>query len=449
MEHFDLIVIGTGAAGSTVAHRCRTAGWQVAIVDARPFGGTCVLRGCDPKKVLVGAAEVVDWQRRMQGLGVAADHVQIRWDELMQFKRRFTDPAPQNRLEEYRQASIATFQGRARFLAQTTLQVGEDKLAARHVVIASGAKPRDLGIPGAELLTTSDQFLELPDLPKRIVFIGGGYISFEFAHIAVRAGAEVSICHRGARPLESFDADMVAALVKASRDLGIMVRLNSAVCAIEQGADGFQVQIVTDQQQESLPADLVVHGAGRVPEIDDLDLAAAGVARNERGVLVNDYLQSISNPAVYAAGDAAAGGGAPLTPVASAEGRVVAENLLQGNHQQPNYTGTPSVVFTLPPLASVGLSEEEATQQGRQFTVHTDETTGWYSSRRTNEQHTAFKVLVEDGTEQILGAHILGAQDEEVINLFGLAMRHGLRASDIKSMIYAYPTKSSDIGYMV
>lgn len=196
-------------------------------------------------------------------------------------------------------------------------------------------------------------------------------------------------------------------------------------------------------------ADLVVHGAGRVPEIDDLDLAAAGVARNERGVLVNDYFQSISNPAIYAAGDAAVGGGPPLTPVASTEGRVVVENLLQGNHQKPNYTGTPSVIFTIPPLAAVGLREEEANHQGRQFTVHTDETAAWYSSRRTNEQHTAFKVLVENGTEQILGAHILGAHAEEVINLFGLAMRHGLRASDLKSMIYAYPTKAADIGYMV
>ena len=149
------------------------------------------------------------------------------------------------------------------------------------------------------------------------------------------------------------------------------------------------------------------------------------------------------------AGDAAAGGGPPLTPVAGAEGRVVAENLLQGNHQQPNYTGTPSVIFTIPPLAAVGLREEEATQQGRKFTVHTDEMTGWYSARRTNEQHTAFKVLVEDETEQILGAHLLGTHAEEVINLFGLAMRHGLRASDLKSMIYAYPTKASDISYMV
>ena len=449
MKHFDLIVIGTGSAGSTVAYQCRAAGWQVAIVDSRPFGGTCALRGCDPKKVLVGAAELVDWQRRMQGLGVAADNVQIRWAELMQFKRRFTDSVPQNRLAGYQQAGIATFQGRASFLDQTILQVGEDRLAARHVVIASGAKPRDLGIPGAELVTTSDQFLELAHLPKRIVFIGGGYISFEFAHIAVRAGAEVCICHRGARPLEPFDADMVATLVEASRALGIEVRLNSAVCAIEQGADGLQVQTTTDGQQQRLPADLVVHGAGRVPEIDDLDLATAGVARNARGVLVNDYLQSISNPAVYAAGDAAAGGGPPLTPVAGAEGRVVAENLLQGNHQQPNYTGTPSVIFTIPPLAAVGLREEEATQQGRKFTVHTDEITGWYSARRTNEQHTAFKVLVEDETEQILGAHLLGAHAGEVINLFGLAMRHGLRASDLKSMIYAYPTKASDISYMV
>ncbi len=449
MEHFDLIVIGTGSAGSTVAYQCRAAGWQVAIVDSRPFGGTCALRGCDPKKVLVGAAELVDRQRRMQGLGVAADNVHIRWEELMQFKRRFTDPVPQNRLAGYQHAGIATFQGRARFLDQTTLQVNEESLTAQHIVIASGAKPRDLGIPGAELVTTSDQFLELTQLPKRIVFIGGGYISFEFAHIAVRAGAEVCICHRGARPFEPFDADMVATLVVASRALGIDVQLNSAVRAIAQGENGLHVQTATGNQQQTLLADLVIHGAGRVPEIDDLDLATAGVARSARGVLVNEYLQSISNPAVYAAGDAAASGGPPLTPVAGVEGGVVAENLLHGNHQKPNYTGTPSVVFTIPPLAAVGLREAEANQQGRKFTVHTADTAGWYSSRRTDEQHTGFKVLVEAETEQILGAHLLGAHAEEVINLFGLAMRCGLRASDLKTMIYAYPTKASDVSYMV
>src|SRR5216683_319686 len=197
MKKFDLIAIGTGAAASAVASRCRLAGWQVAIVDSRPFGGTCALRGCDPKKVLVGAAEVIDWGRRMEGNGIQAQQLQIDWQELMRFKRSFTEPVPKHREEGFAKAGIATFHGRARFVGPSTVQVGEEVLEGRYVVIATGQKPADLKIAGAEHLTTSEQFLELDELPKRILFVGGGYIAFEFAHVAVRAGAQVTIAHRG------------------------------------------------------------------------------------------------------------------------------------------------------------------------------------------------------------------------------------------------------------
>jgi glutathione reductase (NADPH) len=181
---FDLIAIGTGSAASAVASRCREAGWQVAIVDSRPFGGTCALRGCDPKKVLVGAAESVDWTRRMKGKGIQAAKHQIDWLELMRFKRSFTEPVPKRREDGFAKAGIAAFHGRARFAAQTTVRVGEETLEGRYVVIAAREIPANLEIPGAEHLTTSDQFLELDELPRRILFIGGGYTAFEFAHIA-------------------------------------------------------------------------------------------------------------------------------------------------------------------------------------------------------------------------------------------------------------------------
>jgi glutathione reductase (NADPH) len=172
---FDLIAIGTGSAASGVTSRCREAGWNVAIVDSRPFGGTCALRGCDPKKVLVGAAEAVDWTRRMKGRGIQAAGLQIDWPELMRFKRSFTEPVTKRREDDFAKAGIAAFHGRARFAAPTTVQVGEETLEGRHVVIASGEAPEDLGISGAEHLTTSDQFLELNELPRRLLFIGGGY----------------------------------------------------------------------------------------------------------------------------------------------------------------------------------------------------------------------------------------------------------------------------------
>jgi glutathione reductase (NADPH) len=164
---------------------------------------------------------------------------------------------------------------------------------------------------------------------------------------------------------------------------------------------------------------------------------------------VNEYLQSVSNPAVYAAGDAVASGGFPLTPVAGMQGGIVAKNLLEGNRHTPNYTGIPSVVFTIPPLARVGLSEEAARALGLHFTTHHEDTSGWYSSRRVALSHTGSKVLVEEGTERILGAHLLGLHAEEVINLFALAIRADLRARDLKHMVYAYPTSASDVSSMV
>jgi glutathione reductase (NADPH) len=445
----DVIVIGTGSAAQNVAYTCRASGWSVAVVDSRPFGGTCQLRGCDPKKVLVGVAELVDWSRRLQDKGISAPGLSIKWPDMMRFKRTFTDPVPEQTEHSFAEAGITLRHGRARFVDRTAVQVGEDTLVGHHVVIATGARHASLGIPGEEYLTTSTQFLELDNLPPRVVFVGGGYIAFEFAHIAARAGASVQILHRGARPLNKFDPDLVSQLVQATRDLGVEVHLNTAVTALERRGDHVLVRAQTGVQEHTIEADLVVHAAGRVPEIDDLDLDVAGITRQQDGISVNAYLQSVTNPAVYAAGDSVASGGFPLTPVAGMQGDIVARNLLEGNQHTPNYTGIPSVVFTTPPLARVGLDEEAAHAQGLRFSTHHQDTSGWYSSRRVALQHTGFKVLVEEDTDHLLGAHLLGLHAEEVINLFALAIRAGLRATDLKQMVYAYPTSSSDVSYMV
>ena len=367
----------------------------------------------------------------------------------MRFKNTFTDPVPENREKGYAKAGIATFHGRTRFIDRTTVQIGDDTLTGRFIHIAAGAKPAMLGISGEELLTTRDQFLELEQLPQRIIFVGGGYISFEFAHIAARAGAQVQILHRGVRPLEGFDADLVGQLVGATRQLGVDVRLNTEVKSIQKDGDQFLVKTSNENGEQAFEADLVAHGAGRVPDIDGLDLEKAGVQRENKGVSVNEYLQSVSNPAVYAAGDAAASSGLPLTPVASMEGHVAASNMLNGDHRRPNYSGVSTVVLTIPPLASVGLQEEAARNQGLKFKVKREETSGWYSSRRVALKYSGFKILVEEGSGRILGAHLLGHNAEEAINIFALAIRHGLKAQDLKKMIYAYPTSASDVGYMV
>ena len=306
-----------------------------------------------------------------------------------------------------------------------------------------------MGIPGAEHLTTSDQFMELNELPRRILFIGGGYIAFEFAHVAALAGSQVTVLHRGPRPLALFDPDLVDQLVARTRDLGIDVHLGTEAIEIEKSPSQLIVRALAAGETATFQSDMVVHSAGRVPEINDLNLDAVGIEWAKRGVRVNEFLQSVSIPAVYAAGDAADSGGSPLAPVASYEGLIVAANLLQGNHQRPNYLGVPSVVFTIPSLAAVGLSEREAGEQNLKFRVRKEMTSTWYSSRRVAETYSGYKVLVEEGTDRILGAHILGSEAGEVINLFALAIRSGMRATDLKHALFAYPTSGSNMTRML
>jgi len=367
----------------------------------------------------------------------------------MRFKRSFTEPVPKRREEGFAKAGISAFHGRARFAGPTTIQVGEETLEGRYVVIAAGEAPADLKIPGAEHLTTSDQFLELNELPRRILFIGGGYIAFEFAHVAARVESQVTVLHRGPRPLALFDPDLVDLLVERTRELGIDVHLGTEAIGIEKSSGQLMIRALASGETGTFETEMVVHAAGRVPEINDLNLDAAGIEWEKRGVRVNEFLQSVSNPAVYAAGDAAASGGPPLAPVASYEGLIVAANLLKGNHQKPNYLGIPSVVFTIPSLAAVGLSEREAREQNLKFTVKREMTSTWYSSRRVAETHSGYKVLVEEGTDRILGAHILGSEAGEVINLFAIAIRSGMRATDLKHMLFAYPTSGSNMTRML
>ena len=449
----DVVVLGTGSAAQSVAYPCREAGWSVAVVDYRPYGGTCELRGCDPKKVLVGVADAVASSRRLYGKGIIASDLRIAWSDLLRFKRAFTDPRPEQNEASFAAAGIQGYHGTAHFTGPTSVHVegaGNAELTARYVVIATGAEPRRLGITGEELLTTSEQFLDLEALPQHIVFVGGGYISFEFASIAAHAGAEVCIVQRGARPLQRFDPDLVGQLVEALREVGVDVLLDTVVEGVERRDGSLVVQARSGAHTSELSADLVVHGAGRVPETRNLALDVAGVAFDaRRGVRVNEYLQSATNPAVYAAGDAADSSPLHLTPVASLEGGVVAHNLLHGNTQTPNYAGIPTVVYTIPSLARVGLLESEAREQGLRFQARYEDTSAWYSSRRVGLTYTGSKTLLEDVTGRILGAHVLGHNADEVINLFGLATRAGLPASALKEMPYAYPTSSSDVSYMV
>ncbi|MEP2983663.1 MAG: NAD(P)/FAD-dependent oxidoreductase [Sulfitobacter sp.] len=445
-ETLDLIVIGAGMAGINAAKKCSKAGWSVAIVDELPYGGTCALRGCDPKKMLRAGAEAVEAARRLEGKGITGV-TRIDWPALMKHKESFTDPVPESMESGLKVAGVQTLHGRARFTAEDRIEIeGHGEIAFRHALIATGAKPRLLEFPGAEKLIDSTDFLNLAEMPRRIVFVGGGYISFEFAHIAARAGAEVTILDRGARQLKMFDPDLVDMLLERSRAAGIEIIPEAAIERVEDVEAAHRVSYRKGNDIDAIEADLVVHGAGRVPAIDHLDLAAAGIETEHGGVKVTPWLQSSSNPRIFAAGDAAASPGKPLTPVAVFEGKIAASNMLKDKRTEPDYTGVPSVVFTIPELARVGLVEAEAREKG-EVDISFTNTSGWFSQKRLGESHAGAKLITgEDG--KILGAHMFGPDYAELINVFSLAIKLGLTAAQVKSMPAAYPTGASDIGSM-
>ncbi len=448
-ENYDLLVIGAGMAGTAAATKCSAAGWRVAIVDALPYGGTCALRGCDPKKILRRGAEIVDSARLMAGKGIDANGLSINWADLMKHKHGFTDPVPQSMEDNLRGQGVDTLHGTASFTGPNQVRVAGTTYDASKVLIATGATPRALNFPGEEHLIDSTDFLNLEDLPQRIVFVGGGFVSFEFAHIAARAGSTPVIVDRGPRPLKSFDADLVELLVERGAEAGVEVRRGTSITGVEKTGAGYRVHLDKDGNPASLEADLVVHGAGRTPDLSRLNLEAAHVAYGEHGVDVAGHLQSTTNTAVYAAGDSADTAGLPLTPVAVFEAKVAASNMLKSGSTVPDYAATPTTVFTIPELVRLGMLEQEARDNGLDVEVRYSDTSGWYSNYRIGESAGAAKILIDKSSDRVVGAHLFGSGYAELANTFSLAMKHGLTTRQLKSMTATYPSVGSDLGSML
>lgn len=449
MAHFDLIIVGTGVAGRTGAEDAKAAGLTVALADHRPFGGTCALRGCEPKKVLFAAAETVRRAIGQAGNGVAGD-VHLDWAELIAFKRRFTEPLSEVFETEFADLGVTKLHGVARFLAPDAIEIGGETHSATAFLLAPGAVPTTLGIPGEELLIYSEQFMELDSLPPRIVFIGGGFISFELAGIAAAAGATCTILHRGAQPLREFDPDLVRMLIAHYADLGIQVHTDAPVIALRHTrANGQRAAFAVDLADGSaIATDLVVHGAGRVPDLAVLDLPAGCVSFSGAGIEVDTGLRSLSNPSVFAAGDAAALGPA-LTPVGVAQAHVAVRNIISPGSATFDPAVIPSVVFSQPPLASVGLSERASRDAVDEVDVKLTDTSGWLSAQRVGLTHTGAKILSDRVSGRLIGAHVLGHNAEELINLFALSIAQGLTADDLRAILWAYPTATSEIVYLV
>jgi len=446
IEEFDVFVIGTGTAGKGVAKDCAKAGWKVAIADNREYGGTCPNRGCDPKKVLVGITEIIERSQNMLGLGISK-MPEVNWEDLQKFKYKFTGAIPAATEKDLAALGIKMYHQSPKFLDENTLSVEGKTVKTKKIVIATGNKPMPLKIPGAELMLNSDDFLELEKLPESMIFIGAGYIGMEFAHIAARLGVEVTVIDTEPRPLSNFDEDMVAHLTEASEAIGIKFIFNAKASKVEKLRKYLRVTAETKNGEEiSAKAELIFNTAGRVPSIDELELEKGNVAFTNKGITVNEHLQNTSNPSVYACGDVSDSEGLPLTPLSSQESRVVSANLLgKYNKTEAHYPPQPSVVFTLPNVASVGLSEQQAKERGFDYVVKHKSVPSWFNSKRIANQHYAFKVIKDKETEKVLGAHLVGPDAGEMINMFVMAMCGGLSCHDLKAMIFAYPTWSNDI----
>ena len=448
MSHkFDIVIIGAGNAGFGVSQIAQAAGKSIAFVESDEFGGTCPNRGCTPKKVLVAAAHAMHGIELAHEHGIEVGPARLDWPKLIERKRNMIDFIP-GAMEETARSRGQVFKGKGHFVDSNAIEVDGVRIEADNFVIATGSITRPLSIPGAELMITSDDVLSENSLPDEVVFIGGGVIAMEFSHVYAHAGAHVTILEAMPSVLPRLDQDAVAAIRSESKRLGIDVRTGVEVEAVSQSDNRLQVSFTHQGKQQTISADRIVNGSGRIANVADLNLDAANIKHDGIRIEVDAYLRSVSNPAVWVAGDALVHS-AQLSPLATYEGRVVAQNIVEGSKVKPDYSIVASAVYTVPALASVGMTEAEATAANLDFDAITADMSSWFSARFYAETVAWAKILVEKGSRRIVGAHIVGHHGEELIHLFALAMRHGINADQLGDEMYAFPTFAADIKSML
>ena len=447
-HHSDLLVLGTGNAGMAAAGIAHREGKSVTLIESRDVGGTCAIRGCVPKKVLVAAAASLDVIARAGEHAITTGKVQLDWPALIRRERTFVDGVPDMFKSSILNRGMTLVTGQAVFIGPNAVEVDSETYTADKIVIATGSEPATLPIEGWAHTVTSDDLLTLETLPDEVVFIGGGVIALEFAHVLIRAGARVTILEAAPRVLPRLDPDMVDTLVDYTRSLGVKIHTSVSVQSISREEDSFTVDVVIGDEIVSLNANLVVNGAGRRPAVEALELEAGGITSDRGQIKVDANLRSLSNPSVYVAGDALATS-PQLNPVASYEGRIAGENAILGAGSTPDYTTIPSAVYTVPAIASVGLDETAAKAAGFDPVIKVNDLRDWRSAKTYAEAVAFAKVLIDPETDLVLGAHLAGHGAEEVIHLFTLAMKTGMTASELATMTYAYPTFSSDLKFLV
>lgn len=439
---FDLITLGAGSGGVRASRLAAQLGQRVAVVEESRVGGTCVMRGCVPKKLLVQGAHFAEDIADAQGFGWDFGDVSFDWARLIVAKN-----AELNRLETVyqrilRDNGVTVLAGRGVVADPHIVEVGGKRYTTERILIATGGRPSLPHIPGIEHAITSNEALDLMQLPKRLAIVGGGYIAVEFAGIFKALGVEVTQILRGDTVLRGFDQDVRAALAEEMAKKGIDLRCETVVESIERApGGGYSLRLSGD---DTLDVDLVMYATGRRPNTDGLGLEAAGVVLNGDGAVVVDEYSATSVPSIHAVGDVT--DRMNLTPVALAEARALVNTLYLGKPTKADYDNVPTAVFSMPPVGTVGLSEAEARAKvGCGLDVYLARFKPMRNTLSGRDERTMMKVIVDRASDKVLGLHVVGADAPEMVQGFAVALKCGLTKAVLDSTIGIHPTAAEEL----
>lgn len=445
-EVFDYLVIGGGSGGIASARRAAQYGARVAVVEAARLGGTCVNVGCVPKKVMWSAAGIAETLHQAADYGFQVDGVRLDWPQLVQARNAYVarlNGIYQDLLDGSR---VTLLRGHARFAGPDAVTVNGITHRARHILIAAGGRPAVPGLPGAQLGIDSDGFFALTEQPRRVVVIGAGYIAVELAGVLRALGSEVALTIRGDTVLRSFDTLVQEAVTGHLEAAGIAMQRGFVPTGIERRADGLAV--LADDGRSLAGYDCVLWAVGRAPCSDGLALEQAGVAVDAHGNIPVDAFQDTKVPGIHAVGDIT--GRAPLTPVAIAAGRRLADRLFDGQAERKlDYDNIPSVVFAHPPVGSAGLTEAQArAAHGDAVRVYTTRFTDMHYALGSHRPQTVAKLVCVGVDERVVGMHVVGRGADEMTQGFAVAIKMGACKRDLDDTVAIHPTASEELVLM-
>jgi len=446
-QSFDVVVLGGGSGGLAASFRAASHGAKVAMLEPALLGGTCVNVGCVPKKAMWLAADLAERIALAAQLGFDVPAApQLAWPRLLQRRQRYIDGIHASYRQRLQDSGVAHIARRGRLLDARTVECDDGtRLQARHIVIATGSHALKPDLPGAALGGTSDDFFALQAAPARVAIVGGGYIAVELAGVLHGLGSEVTLLARGQRLLSGFDAEMTAQMADNLRQQGIAVRFGCRLQALERRDGGIGVQL--QDEPAGAAFDSVLFATGRAPSTRGLGLEAVGVALDEQGAIVVDAFQDSSVPGISAVGDVT--GQAMLTPVAIAAARRLMDRLYGGQPEaRLDYDNVPSVVFSHPPLGSVGLSEERARARFDTVSTYHSRFRPMLQSLGDGPMRALFKMVCAGEDEKVVGIHLLGEGADEILQGFAVALKAGVTRRQMEDTVAIHPTAAEEVVLM-